>query len=249
MEKRRSDDENLTAAEKRAIFLKKYGLTGALALISPMLIPIAIEWIAGTVVDAQMRPVMDKLSAMERRIDGVHDEVLYSRAYASSSSMKTLVTSEDFNIMVRHRIRSQSLDKIKEIKEVLSYSDVSTENGKKTTWTKVKNILYRNTNIYVNEMKNYGHPVAGSIGLFLGKTFPMHKDKNRDYRPKYSFMNIVYKITIESKDRNVDKIADNLEEYMKAIQSEYFDDMTLYLKGLESKAKVNITKVSHRRSI
>lgn len=227
----RRDDENLTLAEKRVIFLKRYGLVGFLSLLSPMLLPIGMEWIASKVMDARLAP-------LERKLDSVYEEILYSRAYASEASMQTMVTADDWNIMVRHRVRSQLLDKINEVKIALAaYPDRSTEEAKKRLWTKIKNILYSNTSIYINELKGYGHPVVGNIGLYLARSFPMYADSKREYRPNYSFLHIVYKITIETKETDIEVIAENLEEYMKAIQDEYFTYMYKKLKRLEAKVR------------
>lgn len=233
----RRQDDNLSSAEKWAIYFKKYGVVGLGVVLAPILWPVAIEWVSGKIIDNKMKPVM-------RKLDKLEDEILYSRAYSSVSAMKTLVSADDWNIMVRHRVRSQSLDKVKEIKFIWEFMPKETEAERKRLWTRVKNILYSNTNVYVNELKQYGHPIIGNIGLYLNKTFPMYKSAEngqlrREYRPDYSFLAVVYAIVMETKYDDVDEMADALTEYMKAIQDEYFTDHYRIIKKLESKVSLS----------
>lgn len=225
MSGRRDTDENLSVAEKRAIYLKRYGLVGGLTLIAPMFIPTAMEWLAGNVMDNKLKPLVTEVRELK-------SEVLYSRAYSSVNHMQTLIDADDWNTLIRHRIRSQSLDKVKQIQNII---DDGYEGHR--LWNKVRNILYYETNIYVTEMKQYGHPVAGNMARYLSNTFPMVRNPKRKYRPDYSFMEVVREIIVSREIPKEHKASDILE-YMKAIQDEYFTDHYAILKKMEQEAKV-----------
>lgn len=218
-------------AEKRAHILKKYGFTGLLAIISPFLIPIGIDWASNAQRDAILKPLDKRLASMEA-------EIMFNRTLAASNDMKTMVLSNDWNTLVRHRVRSQSLDKVKEIMVILESAPRTTETDKSRLWTRVKNILFRNTNIYVNELNTYRHPVVGNVGRYLAIMFPMDIDPKREYRPSYSFLAVIKTIVIDSTESNI-IIRESLVEYMKAIQDEFFTETSDILKTLERKHRFN----------
>lgn len=227
----REEDENLSPREKTAKFIQRYKMTGILIVVTPFFAPYAMEALTQNQANAILVPIQSKLNKIE-------DEVTYSRVFSSVSHMKTLISSEDFNTLVRHRIRSQSLDKIREIKIVWEAADKKSVLGKRRLWSKIKNIIYRNSSIYTNELNKYGHPVVGEVGAYISKTFPLGRNKKRSYRPDYSFLSVVYEITIKDNTENVDYMAENLVEYMKSIQDEYFTDHYKILKKLERENKI-----------
>lgn len=227
----RETDKDMSKLEQLASFFQRYKFAGVLAVLVVFFSPYAGEWIVNLQKDAISKPI-------EHRLEKLEDEIMYSRAQASVSHMKTMMLSSDFNTLARHRIRSQSLDKIREIKIVWESADRQTAEGKKRLWAKVKNIMYRNSGIYTNELNLYSHPIKGEMGAYISKTFPFRKNKNRKYRPKYSFLSIVYQIVIKDNTKNVDFMAENLIEYMKSIQDEYFTDHYKILKEIEKEHKI-----------
>lgn len=227
----REEDENIPKIEWLAKFFQRYKFAGVLAILSVFFAPYAAEWLMNIQKDAINK-------AIEYRLTDIKQEVVFSRALASKSHMRSLMLSDDFNKLARHRIRSQTLDIVREIKIVWESADRKSVNGKKRLWAKVKNIIYRNSSIYTNELNKYSHPIKGEIGTFIAKTFPLRKSKKREYRPKYSFLHVIYEIVIKDNTSDPDILSENLVEYMKSIHDEYFTDQTKILEKLERKNKI-----------
>lgn len=226
MHNRRDSDTDLGPKENLAIYLKRYGVIGGLITVAPFFYPHIMEAITNTQRDSIVKPI-------ERKIDKLNQEMLKNRALSVTNNSKSLMLANDWNILARHRIRSQSLDKVRDIKLIWSNYDRNNELERKRLWTITKNILYRNTAIYVNNMNNYRHPIVGEMGAYLASSFPMRKDKNREYRPDYSFLSVVYRIVIEEQSTDPEIMEENLIEYMKSIQDEYFTDTYKQLRQLE----------------
>lgn len=227
----RQEDKGLPKVEQLAIFFQRYKFSGVLAVLAVVFSPYAVEWLAEVQKNAINR-------AIEHRLQNIEKQILESRAMASTSHMKTLVSSKDFNILVRHRVRSQTLDKLREIKTVWLVADKKSDVGKARLWVKVKNILERNSNIYINELNNYTHPIVGDVGSYVDKTFPIAKNTKRKYRPKYSFMSAVYDIVIRDNNQDADLMIENLSGYMKSVQARYFSDQFKILKKIEEDNKL-----------
>lgn len=221
MDKKRGDDSaELDVMELRMGFMQKYGIKGVIVLALTMVAPYAGS-IYEDYTQAAISKTMDsKLEPMNTKMDDIVKMV------ANCKNSVPLLKSNHLDYIARMAVAKQSIHKVKEIKQVLRdnpkrvfIKPQDKEYYEKRIKSKIREILVRNSKVYVNDLNNYQHQNLGRVGDYIWNEFPMDE-----------FTKAIDILTVYSTCADIEMIGEDVMIYMLDAQDIFFTKMYKEMK-------------------
>ncbi len=214
-------EEPLTVLESRVSALTKYGWKGVLIAVAAVVFqygyPIYEDFELKTENKAAVRAVEPlKVS-----------QTLILTLLMNLHEGAKLLDADDVDYIARNAVASQSIIKVNEIEAMLrntinpeiGASQAMISNYERRVKLRLKEILVRNTKIYVKDLNRYQHSAIGRVGDYIWETFPMDE-----------FMQEMYKIIIYTGCRDIDVICKDTMDKMLEAQNDFFSNMKRKMK-------------------
>lgn len=209
-------EDNTHILHDKLVVIKKYGVLGLAVVTFPFWQPYLDAYLDKGTEEAVARAVKSNLEPFctqaARLQNAVIDmETLMINCKGGAKALK----ANDIDYIARKAVGMQSIIKVKEIKRLIQTYPRDTKHDKVRLRLKIKEVLIRNSMIYVNDLNAYQHRAIGRIGKYIWDEFPMDE-----------FLVVVYSLTADSAPENkLIYMTDDLMAYMLDIQNTFFIDM------------------------
>ncbi len=217
MGNKQKDEEEITSSlDIRIGFIQKYGVKGVAVLVLSMATPYIGTMLDNYNNDSVVRAVKSQVAPIKAELARLTNLV------ANCKGGVVALRATDIDYIARMAVKAQSVDKVKEIKELLykHQGELLTDGQKIRLTLQIKQVLITNSKVYVKALNSYQHHAIGRIGDYIWNTFPMDE-----------FLHNTYDIAVYTSCSNPDNVGTDLMLYMLEIQDSFFKEM--YYKMLE----------------
>ncbi len=160
--------------DDKIAIVKKYGVVGFAIITFPFWQPYLDEYmdkhtekvVRKAVTEASV-PISEKLVMLSGSVTNMESIMINCKGGSKA------LLSKDIDYIARKAVGMQSIIKVKQMKVVLLKYPRNTEIQKKRLRVRIKNILIKNSKVYVKDLNNYQHRAIGRIGDYVWNEFPM----------------------------------------------------------------------------